>query len=69
MDEWVKVRVLLLVGDEAEVVADAPDAEPPVRYPAKEIAAAVGLSPRQLPGRKLRAVVGPRDRLSGWELA
>jgi hypothetical protein len=70
--ESVRVRVLLLFGDEAEIVAaDVPPAEraEPARYPAAEIAAAVGLEARELPGKVLTAEVGSDDRLSGWRLA
>lgn len=65
------VRVLLTVGDQAEVVADVPAAEraEPVRYPAAEIAAAAGIPVETLPGRRLFADVDERDRLSGWRLA
>ncbi|WP_059012226.1 hypothetical protein [Streptomyces specialis] len=67
--ETARVRVLLLFGDRAEIVADAPDPIEPVWYPAGEIAAAVGVSPAELPGMRLLADVGPRDRLSGWRRA
>ncbi|MGW5063740.1 hypothetical protein ACWEQ2_41820 [Streptomyces sp. NPDC004096] len=69
-DELVRVKVLLLFGDEAEIVADVPEEEraAPERYPAAQIAQAVGLEPRQLPGRALTAEVGPDDRLRGWQL-
>jgi hypothetical protein len=71
MSERVNVKVLLLVGDQAEIVADVPPEEQaePQRYPAAEIAAAVGLAPRALPGKRLTAEVGRGDRLSGWRLA
>ncbi|MFE0036818.1 hypothetical protein [Streptomyces sp. NPDC059015] len=69
MSERVNVKVLLLVGDQAEIVADAPDPAAPERYPATEIAEAVGLPTDELPGRQLTAVVGAGDRLSGWQLA
>ncbi|MEU0199148.1 MULTISPECIES: hypothetical protein [unclassified Streptomyces] len=71
MSERVKVKVLVLFGDQAEIVADVPLEErgEPVRYPAAEVAAAVGLTPDELPGRALTAVVEPDDRLSGWQLA
>ncbi|MGW7085035.1 hypothetical protein ACWGH2_16305 [Streptomyces sp. NPDC054871] len=69
MSERVNVKVLLLFGGQAEVVADAPDAAEPVRYSAAEIAVAVGLEPGELPGTRLTAEVGPDDRLSGWRLA
>ncbi|MFB6950196.1 hypothetical protein ACFCXP_11250 [Streptomyces niveus] len=64
----MNVRVLLLMGDQAEVVADAADAGEPARYPAAEIAEAVGLPARELPGTRLTADVGAGDRLSGWRL-
>ncbi|MFE6362957.1 hypothetical protein ACFVP3_23535 [Streptomyces sp. NPDC057806] len=71
MSERVKVRVLLLFGDQAEVVADVPPAErgEPERYPAADIAAAVGVSVSDLPGQRLTAEVGEEHRLSGWQLA
>jgi len=70
MTERVRVRVLLLVGDEAEIVADVPPAErdEPARYPAAEIAEAVGVDVKELPGKVLMADVGRDDRLSGWAL-
>ncbi|GGJ81961.1 hypothetical protein GCM10011583_11810 [Streptomyces camponoticapitis] len=68
MSEQVNVRVLLLVGDQAEVVADAGDAGEPARYPAVEISEAVGVPVRELPGVRLTADVGAGDRLSGWRL-
>lgn len=65
----VRVRVLLLIGDQAEIVADVEGPAGPVRYPAQEIADAVGLAPAELPGRRLLATVGAGDRLAGWRLA
>jgi hypothetical protein len=67
----VPVRVLLLLGEEAEIVADAPPSErsEPARYPAAEIAAAVGVPVSDLPGKRLTADVDDDDRLSGWQLA
>ncbi|MER5677372.1 hypothetical protein ABT081_10585 [Streptomyces sp. NPDC002238] len=67
MSERVNVKVLLLIGGEAEIVADAPDPDVPARYPATVIAEEVGVSARELPGMSLSAVVGPDDRLSGWQ--
>lgn len=71
MSERVNVRVLLLVGDQAEIVADAPPEEraEPQRYLAEDIATAVGLEAAQLPGKRLVADVGSDGRLSGWQLA
>ncbi|MFB7596907.1 hypothetical protein [Streptomyces sp. NPDC056160] len=69
--ERVTVRVLLLFGDQAEVVADVPPEEraEPERYPAADIAAATGVSVSDLPGVRLSAEVGDDGRLSGWHLA
>jgi hypothetical protein len=71
MSERVKVKVLLLFGDEAEIVADAPPEEraEPARYPAADIAAAVGVPASELPGTRLTAELGDDDRLSNWRLA
>ncbi|MFF5972234.1 hypothetical protein ACFY7C_12015 [Streptomyces sp. NPDC012769] len=69
MSERVNVKVLLLVGDEAEIVADAPDATAPERYPAVEIAAAVDAPWEELPGMRLTARVDDRDRLYDWRRA
>ncbi|MGW3330597.1 hypothetical protein ACWDF9_08655 [Streptomyces rubiginosohelvolus] len=66
MSERVNVKVLLMVGGEAEVVADAPDADAPARYAASLIAEEVGVPASELPGMRLSAVVGADDRLSGW---
>ncbi|MFF9310105.1 hypothetical protein ACF1BS_04255 [Streptomyces sp. NPDC014748] len=69
--ERVTVRVLLLFGDQAEIVADVPPAErgEPERYPAAEIAGAVGIPVSDLPGQRLTAAVGPGDRLTDWQRA
>jgi hypothetical protein len=71
MSERVNVKVLLLLGDQAEIVADVPaeEREEPARYPAAEIADAVGVPAAELAGRRLTAVVGADERLSGWQLA
>lgn len=63
-----RVRVLLNVGDQSEIVADVPPAErsAPVRYPTADIAAAVGVVREYLPGMVLLADVGDDDRLTGW---
>lgn len=69
--EGITVRVLLLFGDQAEIVADIPaeDRAEPERYPAAEIAAAVGVPVSDLPGKRLTAEVSDDQRLSGWQLA
>ncbi|MEU9245850.1 hypothetical protein [Streptomyces sp. NPDC048385] len=67
----VNTRVLLLVGDQAEIVADvAPeDRAAPERYSAAEIAEAVGVPVEDLPGLRLSAEAGPDERLTGWQRA
>lgn len=70
MSERVNVKVLLLFGHQAEIVADVPPEErdDPERYPAAEIAEAVGVPVDELPGVRLTADVGVGE-LSGWRLA
>ncbi|MGI5443809.1 hypothetical protein ACQEV4_42655 [Streptomyces shenzhenensis] len=67
----VTVRVLLLFGGQAEIVADVPPEEraEPQRYPAADIADALGVTVGELPGMRLSADVGADDRLSGWQRA
>ncbi|MEU9149185.1 hypothetical protein AB0D59_01195 [Streptomyces sp. NPDC048417] len=68
----IRVQVLLLFGDQAEVVAaDVPADEraEPERYPAAVIAEATGIPVGELPGQVLTAEVGDDDRLSGWRRA
>ncbi|MEU6656827.1 hypothetical protein ABZ904_47900 [Streptomyces sp. NPDC046900] len=69
--ERVRVLVLLLFGDQAEIVADVPPAvqAEPERYPATEIADAIGIQVHDLPGVRLTAEVGEDGRLSGWRFA
>ncbi|MFJ2719394.1 hypothetical protein [Streptomyces sp. NPDC087437] len=68
--ERVNILAPLLFGDQAEVVADVPPEEraAPERYPAAEIAAAVGVQVSDLPGMRLSAEVCDDGRLSGWQL-
>jgi hypothetical protein len=65
----VRVRVLLLVGDQAEIVADAADVEGAQRYAAAVVAADTGVEVSQLPGMRLSALVGDDGRLSGFRTA
>ncbi len=67
----VPVRVLLTIGDQAEIVADVPPAEraEPERYPLAEISEATGVPAARLPGTRLTALVGDDHRLSGWQRA
>ncbi|MFI0576158.1 hypothetical protein [Streptomyces tendae] len=72
MSDRVAVRVLLLFGDQAEVVAaDVPPEEraAPERYPAAEIAEEAGIPVGELAGARLTAAVGLDDRLSEWRRA
>lgn len=71
MSERVNVRVLLLIGDQAEIVADVPAEEraDPERYPVSEVAESTGLDVSELPGKRLSAAVDDRGRLTGWALA
>lgn len=68
-DERVRVRVLLLFGDQAEIVTDTPDAVSPERYPAATVAAEAGVDVKSLPGMRLTASVGDDYRLSGFRVA
>ncbi|MGI5143655.1 MULTISPECIES: hypothetical protein [unclassified Streptomyces] len=69
--ERVRVLALLLFGDQAEIVADVPPAEQaePERYPATEIADAIGIQVHDLPGVRLTAEVGEDGQLSDWRFA
>ncbi|XUL91018.1 hypothetical protein ACQ86D_33955 [Streptomyces galilaeus] len=71
MTERVPVRVLLLFGDQAEIVADVPSDEraEPARYPAADIATATGIPVEQLAGKRLTAQVDADDQLSDWRVA
>ena len=55
----LEVQVLLLFGDQAELLIPAKKftSENPLRVPAADIAAATGLETGQLPGRKFTAEV------------
>ncbi|GLY81810.1 hypothetical protein [Actinoallomurus iriomotensis] len=55
-DERVEVRVLLTVGDDAELVTLEHSAEAPLRVPAADIARDAGLPAGELPGRRFTAV-------------
>ncbi|MGW2936010.1 hypothetical protein ACWDA7_30070 [Streptomyces sp. NPDC001156] len=69
--ERVLVRLLLPFGDQIEIAAVAPPGEcaKVECYPAAEIADALGVRVRDLPGGRLTAEVGEDSRLSGWRFA
>ena len=54
-DERVTVRVMLTVGDDAELITPEHDARNPLRVPAAVIAADAGLPANELPGRRFSA--------------
>lgn len=54
-DERVTVRVMLTVGDDAELLTPEHDARNPLRIPAAVIAADAGLPANELPGRHFTA--------------
>ncbi|MEU5426854.1 hypothetical protein AB0H73_14790 [Streptomyces olivoreticuli] len=69
VSDRVDVKVLLLFGDQAEITADAADAEGVQRYPAAVVAADAGVTVSQLPGMRLTALVGDGGRLSEFRTA
>ncbi|MEU9019200.1 hypothetical protein [Actinomadura sp. NPDC048394] len=66
--ERIIVRVLLTVGDTAELVTPLHDHRDPLRMPAAAIAEGAGLPPVELPGREFFAWRAPDGALSGFEL-
>lgn len=60
-DREMTIRCLLLVGDQAELVADGGEPDDIVRWPAAAIAADTGLPLEDLPGRRFRARVTEQD--------
>ncbi|MEV6674581.1 hypothetical protein [Streptomyces sp. NPDC051162] len=69
VSDRVDVKVLLLFGDQAEITADAADAEGVQRYPAADVATDAGVAVSQLPGMRLTALVGDDGRLSEFRTA
>jgi hypothetical protein len=69
----VRVRCLLLIGDQAELAVDGGDPEDVVRHPAADVAAQAGIPAAQLPGKMLLVTVDGENegerRLSGFRLA
>lgn len=57
MSERMTVRVLLLVGDEAELTTPYRDHTDPERVPVERITADTGIAADDLPGAELVAVV------------
>jgi hypothetical protein len=63
MPERVPVRCILVIGDQAEIAADTPDATTPERYSAADVAQQAGVRIEDLPGLGLTAQIGHGDRL------
>jgi len=57
VSERVPVRVLLVFGDQAEIVTPDRAADDPERVPVERITADTGLPAAELPGARLVAVV------------
>jgi hypothetical protein len=61
------VRVLIVVGDQAELTTPDRDYRDPERVPASMITRDTGLSIPQMPGKQLTALVDERGELVGFE--
>jgi hypothetical protein len=61
------VKVLLLIGDEAELTTPDRDWREPERVPAAKVSAATGIPVAQLPGKSLFALVDEGGELVGFE--
>jgi hypothetical protein len=57
MNERVDVRVLLVVGDKAELTTPTRSFENPLRVPVADIIADTGIPALSLPGKQLTAIV------------
>ncbi|MFE5868786.1 hypothetical protein ACFQ6V_09045 [Streptomyces roseifaciens] len=68
-DGRVRVKVVVLFGDQAEIAADAPDGEDPERYPAEQVSAEAGVPLEKLAGKRLTASVGEDGRLFDFRTA
>ena len=69
MSERLQARVLLLVGDQAEVTTPRRDHRDPERVPVARLVEETGLTIEELPGAKLVAVVSDDGRLERFERA
>lgn len=68
----LRVRCLLLIGDQAELAVEDGDPADVVRHPAAEVAAQTGVPVAELPGKVLVVQVDESAgewRLSGFRLA
>ncbi|MGX1223162.1 hypothetical protein [Streptomyces ambofaciens] len=69
MSERLNVRVLLLVGDEAEIVTPHRGHTDPERVPVDRLVKETGLAREDLAGARLVAVVGDDGELKRFERA
>lgn len=69
MSERLQARVLLLVGNEAEITTPHRDHTDPERVPVGRLVKETGLTREELPGAKLMAVVSSDGRLERFERA
>ncbi|MFE9906430.1 hypothetical protein [Streptomyces achromogenes] len=65
----LKARVLLLVGDQAEITTPDRDHRDPERVPVERLVRETGIAREKLPGVELVAVVGADGRLERFERA
>ncbi|MFI7394036.1 hypothetical protein [Streptomyces tendae] len=69
MSERLRVRVLLLVGDEAEIVTPHRGQTEPERVPVDRLVEETGIARESLAGARLVAVVGDDGGLERFERA
>lgn len=65
-DTRVPVRVLITIGDQAELITPTRTADNPLRVPAAAISADTGIPIERLAGKKLTAIVAenPQDGMT-----
>ena len=69
MSERMRARVLLVVGDQAEITTEGRGHSEPERVPVARLVEETGLSRGQLAGKRLTAVVGDDGELVRFERA
>ncbi|MEH0428828.1 hypothetical protein QBB34_21335 [Streptomyces stelliscabiei] len=69
MSKRMQARVLLVVGDEAEITTERRGHSEPERVPVARLVEETGLSRGQLPGKRLVAVLDDDGELERFERA